>query len=106
MVAGKNLFFTIIYTSYLIICASLKEIRLIVNEELMPQDLGDVRTDRRVQLYMPPTSWGHKNLHQQQIISYQSYFLYLQIAVQRNASSLPLFSARASVLPRIFSSLD
>jgi hypothetical protein len=39
MVAGKNLFLTIIYTSYLIICASLKEIRWIVNEELMPQDL-------------------------------------------------------------------
>jgi hypothetical protein len=39
MVAGKNLFFTIIYTSHLIICASLKEIRLIVNEELMPQDI-------------------------------------------------------------------
>jgi hypothetical protein len=39
MVAGENLFFTIIYTSYLIICARLKEIRLIVNEELMPQDL-------------------------------------------------------------------
>jgi hypothetical protein len=39
MVAGKNIFFTIIYTPYLIICASLKEIRLIVNEELMPQDL-------------------------------------------------------------------
>jgi hypothetical protein len=35
----KNLFFMIIYTSHLIICASLKEIRLIVNEELMPQDL-------------------------------------------------------------------
>jgi hypothetical protein len=27
----------------LIICASLKEIRQIVNEELMPQDLVDVR---------------------------------------------------------------
>ncbi len=30
-----------------------------------PQDLGDVRmdvrTDGRVQLYMPPTLWGHKN---------------------------------------------
>jgi hypothetical protein len=39
MVAGKYIFFTIIYTSYLIICASLKEIRLIVNDELMPQDL-------------------------------------------------------------------
>jgi hypothetical protein len=43
MVAGKNPFFTIIYTSCLIICASLKEIRLIVQEELMPQDLGDIR---------------------------------------------------------------
>jgi hypothetical protein len=42
MVAGKNLFFTIIYTSCLIIWASLKEIHLIVIEELMPQDLGDV----------------------------------------------------------------
>jgi hypothetical protein len=39
MVAGKNLFFTIIYPSHLIICASLKEIHLIVNDELMPQDL-------------------------------------------------------------------
>jgi hypothetical protein len=39
MAAGKNLFFTIIYTSHLIICASLKEIRVIVNEELMQQDL-------------------------------------------------------------------
>jgi hypothetical protein len=38
MVTGKN-FYTIIYTSYFIICASLKEISLIVNEELMPQDL-------------------------------------------------------------------
>ncbi len=47
MVAGKNLFFTIIYTSHLIICASLKEIRPIVNEELMPQDLVDVCTDGR-----------------------------------------------------------
>jgi hypothetical protein len=44
MVAGKNLFFTIIYISCLIIWASLKEIRLIVKEELMPQDLEDVRT--------------------------------------------------------------
>jgi hypothetical protein len=34
----KNLVFTIIYTSCLIIYASLKEIRLIVNEKLMPQD--------------------------------------------------------------------
>jgi hypothetical protein len=58
MVAGKNIFFTIIYTSCLIICASLKEIRLIVNEELMPQDLGDVHMYGRVQLYMPPTSGG------------------------------------------------
>jgi hypothetical protein len=33
----------VIYTSCLIICASLKEIHLIVYEELMPQDLGDVR---------------------------------------------------------------
>jgi hypothetical protein len=60
MVAGKYLFFTIIYTSCLIICASLKEIRPIVNEELMPQDLVDIHTDgctdRRVQLYMAPTS--------------------------------------------------
>jgi hypothetical protein len=39
MVAGTNLFFTIIYTSYLIICARLKEIHLNVKEELMPQDL-------------------------------------------------------------------
>jgi hypothetical protein len=45
MVAGKNLFFMIIYTSCLIICASLKEIRLIVNKELMPQDFGDVQMD-------------------------------------------------------------
>jgi hypothetical protein len=39
MVAGENLFVTIIYTFHLIIFASLKEIRLIVNEELMPQYL-------------------------------------------------------------------
>jgi hypothetical protein len=32
------------YTSCLIIYASLKEISPIVNEELMPQDLGDVHT--------------------------------------------------------------
>jgi hypothetical protein len=38
MVAGKNLFFTFIYTSCLIICASLKEIRPKVNEELVPQN--------------------------------------------------------------------
>jgi hypothetical protein len=42
--SGKNgrrkiFFFIIIYTSCLIICASLKEIRVIVREELMPQDL-------------------------------------------------------------------
>jgi hypothetical protein len=43
---GKQ-FFTIIYISCLIICASLKEIRGIVNEELMPQDLGDIPTDVR-----------------------------------------------------------
>ncbi len=64
MAAGNNLFLTIIYTSYLIIYASLKEIRLIVQEELMPQDLGDlrtyVRTYGRVHLYMPPTLWGIK----------------------------------------------
>jgi hypothetical protein len=48
MVAGKNLFFTIIYTSCLIICASLKEIRPIVNEELMPQDLVDICMDGRI----------------------------------------------------------
>jgi hypothetical protein len=45
MVAGKNLFFTIMYTSCLIIKASLKEICPIVNEELMPQDLVDVHMD-------------------------------------------------------------
>jgi hypothetical protein len=39
MVAGNIPFFTIIYTSCLIICASLKEISLIVEEELTPQDL-------------------------------------------------------------------
>jgi hypothetical protein len=50
MVAGKNLFFTIINKPCLIIYASLKEIRLIVNEEWMPQDLGDRRTYGRVQL--------------------------------------------------------
>jgi hypothetical protein len=63
MVAGKYLFFMIIYTSCLIICESLKEIRPIVNEELMPQDLGDVRTDKhgQAQLYMPPSLWGHNN---------------------------------------------
>jgi hypothetical protein len=44
MAAGKNSFFTIIYTLSLIICASLKEIRLKVKEEFMPQDLEDVRT--------------------------------------------------------------
>jgi hypothetical protein len=58
MVAGKNLFLVIIYTSCLIICAGLKEIRLTVNE-LLPQDLGDIRTDGcmygQMQLYMPPT---------------------------------------------------
>jgi hypothetical protein len=37
MVAGKNPVFTIIYTSWLIICASLKEICRIINEEFMPQ---------------------------------------------------------------------
>jgi hypothetical protein len=30
-------------------------------EEFMPQDLEDVRRYGRVQLYMPPTLWGHKN---------------------------------------------
>jgi hypothetical protein len=68
MVAGKVPFFTIIHTSCLIICASLKEIRQIVNEELMPQDLGDVHTDGqtegwmcgRVRLYMLTTSLGRK----------------------------------------------
>jgi hypothetical protein len=44
MNAGKNPLFMIIYTSGLIICASLKEISLIVSEELMPQDLGDIQT--------------------------------------------------------------
>jgi hypothetical protein len=39
MATGKNLFFMITYTSCLIICANLKEIRVIVNEELMQQDL-------------------------------------------------------------------
>jgi hypothetical protein len=43
----------------------LKEICLIINEKLMPQDLGDVLMDGqmygRVQLYMHPTLWGHKN---------------------------------------------
>jgi hypothetical protein len=68
MVAGKNPFVTIIYTSCLI-SASLKEICLIVNEELMPQDLGDVhsdgRTDRRssATLYAP-TSCGIKKKQQ------------------------------------------
>jgi hypothetical protein len=38
MATDKNIFFTIIYTSCLIICASLKEICLILNEELIPQD--------------------------------------------------------------------
>jgi hypothetical protein len=38
MVAGKNTFFMIICTSTLIMCASLKEIHPIENEELMPQD--------------------------------------------------------------------
>jgi hypothetical protein len=38
----KNVFFRIMYTSCLIIWASLKEIPLIVNEELMPQDLEDM----------------------------------------------------------------
>jgi hypothetical protein len=46
MITGKNLFFTVIYTSCLIIFASLKEIWPIVNEELMPKDLVDVHTDR------------------------------------------------------------
>ena len=39
MVAGKNPFFTIIYSSCLIICANLKEIPQKVNKGLMPQDL-------------------------------------------------------------------
>jgi hypothetical protein len=26
----------------------------------MPQDLEDLRTDGQVQLYLTPTSWGHK----------------------------------------------
>jgi hypothetical protein len=64
MVAGKNLFFTIIYTSCLIICASLKEICQKVNEELKPQDLEDVHMDGAVQLHMLPTSWGLKNKSQ------------------------------------------
>jgi hypothetical protein len=34
----KNIFFTIIYKSCLILCISLKEIGQGVNEELMPQD--------------------------------------------------------------------
>jgi hypothetical protein len=53
MVAGKNLFFTIIYTSCLIIFASLKEICLICNEELMPQDLEDVHTNVCNFIYLP-----------------------------------------------------
>jgi hypothetical protein len=47
MVAGKYHFFTIIYTSCFIICASLKENCPTVNE-LMPQDLGEVRMDLRM----------------------------------------------------------
>jgi hypothetical protein len=62
MVAGKNIFFTIIYTSCLIICASLKEIRPSVNDATR---FGDIRKDGQtygqVQLYMPPTLWGHEN---------------------------------------------
>jgi hypothetical protein len=61
MVTGKNLFFKIIYTSSLIICASYKEICPIDNEELMPQDLVDIGMDGRVQLYMPLTLCWHKN---------------------------------------------
>jgi hypothetical protein len=45
MEAGKNLLFTIIFKSCLILCASLKEIRPMVNQDLMPQDLGNLRTD-------------------------------------------------------------
>jgi hypothetical protein len=51
MVAGKYPFFTNIYTSCLIICASLKEIRLIVLEELMPQDFEDGRRSATLSLY-------------------------------------------------------
>jgi hypothetical protein len=45
LAVDKDPFFTTIYTSCLIICASLKEICPIVNEELMPQDLEDVNMD-------------------------------------------------------------
>jgi hypothetical protein len=52
MVAGKTFSLRIIYTSYLIICASLKEICLVVNEELMPQDFGDIRIDKHMDVQM------------------------------------------------------
>jgi hypothetical protein len=52
----------------------------------MPQDLGDVRMDRRtgvrtygrMQLYTPPTSWGHnKNKYYDVFFSFEGRFQHI-----------------------------
>jgi hypothetical protein len=60
MVTGKNLSFTIIYISCLIICASLKEIHTIVRGVDATKFRG--LTDGRVQLHMPPRNSKEDNV--------------------------------------------
>lgn len=109
MIVGKNPF---IYTSCLIIDASLKEISLIVYEKLMPQDWG------RICLYgkckstsMPPTLWGHNNF-KCRILTHKTKLYYRSMYVMQTtiyfmfSSELQNFLSEINVSDNLFTRLS